>query len=233
VRGVSEQHDVAVVPALVAHGREAPPDRAVREQRVALQVVGEERLAVRDRVLLGRRVEARALPRLLAALDDPGAEPLLERVRVDLEEAVLVLQEHERERLERQRGSEPAEAAVAPVEARAEVLREALADGAVDAVHAQDQVRVREPARVVDLGLEVDLHPESARAVLQDVQQLLARQPAEAVAGGAHAGAAVVGLDVVPVDEVALDLGVGLRIGLLQVAQGGVREDHAPAEGVV
>ena len=44
VRGVAEQHDVAVVPAPVADPQEIEPDRAVGEQAVPVEVVGEERL---------------------------------------------------------------------------------------------------------------------------------------------------------------------------------------------
>ena len=49
VRGVADEHDVAVVPALVAHRREAAPERAVVEQPVAGELVGEELLADRRR----------------------------------------------------------------------------------------------------------------------------------------------------------------------------------------
>ena len=42
VRGVAEDHDVAVVPALVAHGREADPSRVVRVHRVTAEDVREQ-----------------------------------------------------------------------------------------------------------------------------------------------------------------------------------------------
>ena len=43
VRGVAGEHEVAVMPGAVANGREAAPDRAVRDQPVARQLVGEQR----------------------------------------------------------------------------------------------------------------------------------------------------------------------------------------------
>jgi hypothetical protein len=186
-------------------------------------------------------VQARAPPDVLVALDDEGRERLLglslagdlERIGVDLEEAVLALLEDEGEGRERLGRAQPGELAPAPVDRGLEVLGVPLAHEAVDAVGGQDQVRARELGGVLDLALELQAHAELAAARVEDLQQALARQTAEAVARRAHTGAAVEGLDVGPGREALLDGREALRVRLLEAAQRLVGEDHAPAEGVV
>jgi hypothetical protein len=235
VRGVAEQHHVAVVPALAAHGGKRAPDRAVGQELVAREVVCEQLRHERDRVLLRGVGEACPPPGVLRALDDPRRARLratLERVGVHLEHAVLGLGEDESERGERLVRAEPGELAAPPIEARTKGLRVAFAERAAQAVAGHDQVRVRQVVGV-DLGLEHERHAQLGAPPVEDLQELLARQPAEPVPGRAHARAALVGLDVRPVGEVLLDRGVALRVRDLKAAERLVREDDAPAEGVV
>ena len=84
----------------------------------------------------------------------------------------------------------------------------------------------------IDLDLEVLDDTELGTAVLQDVEQALAADADEAVAGGAHAASLVEHLDVVPVVEGVGHLLGRLRVGATQVLQRLVGEHHAPAEGV-
>ena len=86
---------------------------------MAAQIRLEELLAERDRLLGVGRVEAVREPGLLAALDDEGAQLLVEAVGVHREPAVLGALEDKREGVERQRRAEPDEAAAPPVEAAA------------------------------------------------------------------------------------------------------------------
>ena len=58
------------------------------------------------------------------------------------------------------------------------------ADAAVDAVAGDDQVGIGEVGEVGDLALEFQFHAEALGAFLQDVEQLLALDAAEAVAAG-------------------------------------------------
>src|SRR5262249_29726707 len=109
----------------------------------------------------------------------------------------------------------------------------ALADPAVYAVGGHDQVGVGEAVEAVDLGLEGELDAQVAGAGLQDLQQLLAADAAEAVAARAHRLALEMDLDIVPVGEVGTDLGRALGVVRLQVVQRLLRQHHAPAEGVV
>src|SRR5262249_31835868 len=93
MRGVPDEDDVLMVPSFVDDGRKRPPQRAIDEQPVATNVIGEERLAVAHRVLLGRSIEPGAPPCVLVALDDERRSPLLEWIRVHLEQPVLALLE--------------------------------------------------------------------------------------------------------------------------------------------
>ena len=107
------------------------------------------------------------------------------------------------------------------------------ARAAVDAVRRDDEVGVGELRLVRDFVLEDLVHAELAGPLLQEIQQALARDAAEAVAAADEALAGEVDVDVVPVVEAAQDRGVGFGIGRAEVRHGLVGEDHAPAEGVV
>ena len=233
VHRVAQEHHLAMAPALAAHGGEGAPQGAVGQQLVPVEVVAEQLAHVGDRVLLTGLVEASLAPGLLAALDDEGREPGLEGVGVHAEQAVLVLAEDEGEGLELLGRAQPGEAAGAPLDARAHVLGKLLAQGAVDPVGGQDQVGVGELVQPGDLALELEFDAQLQAACLQQLQQSLARHAREAVAGRAHTLVADVGLDVAPVAELGADRGVALRVRVLEVAQGLVRENDAPAEGVV
>jgi hypothetical protein len=197
-------------------------------------VRGEQAFAECRRLRLVEPVEPGAAPRLLTALDDPRAAPRFERVGVHLEQPPFRRLEHERERRHRLRGAEPRELALAPVQVRAERRREAFAHLAVDAVGGDHEVVRRDHA--IDVGdrlLEVHSHAEFARPFVQDLQQLHAREPAEAVAGAGHLRAPVERVDVGPVGEVLADAGEARRVRRFEVAECLVREHDALTEGVV
>jgi hypothetical protein len=82
------------------------------------------------------------------------------------------------------------------------------------------------------LALELEPHAERLRARLEDLQQRLALDAAEAVAGRAQDLAADVDLDVVPAREPIRDLAVGLGIRGGEVAERGVGEHDAEPERV-
>ena len=75
-----------------------------------------------------------------------------------------------------------------------------------------------------------DLDTELSRARLQDLEQCLALEPAEAVTGRPQDLALDVNLDVVPAREPRGDLRVGLRIGRCEIAERRVAEHDAEAE---
>jgi hypothetical protein len=113
------------------------------------------------------------------------------------------------------------------------VLGIAGAHGTVHAVGHDNQVSVEIGLEVGHLLLEAEPHAEGLAAAVQDVEQPLAAEPREAVAGGGQHLPLVVDVDVVPVGEGFGDLGVGLAVGFGKVLQRGVGEHHAEAEGVV
>ncbi len=148
---------------------------------MAAQVLAEELLAEGHRVFFRGLCQTGAAPHLLAALDDPGGEVVLEGIGVDLEEPCLVLFEYEGEGIEGLAGAEPAEAALAPIDRRPEVLGAELAHAAVGAVGAEHQIGVAEGVEVRDLALEVELDAELAAPVVEDPEELAAREGGEPV----------------------------------------------------
>ena len=175
-------------------------------------------------------VEAQRAPRVLRGLDDPGARVLVEGVRVDLDEPGLGLLEDEGEGVEHEVGAEPDVLAALRGDAFAEVRRVGLAHEAVDAVRADDEVRVRELAH---LAFEAQVDAQPVRPPLQDLQEQLPWDGRERVPARAHLAPAVVDVDRRPAREGVGDLEVGFRVGVAQGAQGLLGEDDAEPEGRV
>ena len=191
VRGIAQQHDVVVVPALARDAREVEPGRAapmrgVAHQPLAIEIPLEEHLAGGDAVLLAHLVEAETLPGRRIALDDEGRGVGIEAVGVRPDPAVLGLLEDEGEGVEDLARAEPDVLVRAQLEARPEGGGVLVPDPAVDAVRRDDQVGVTVGPEVLDLGFELQLDAKLPRPLLQDVEQPLACDAGEAVAAGAH-----------------------------------------------
>ena len=242
VHRVAHQHHmtlaVEVVPLAAAHTLEVQPGRAaqvarIAQQGVAVQVAGEQLLAERDGLLGARLIQPVRLPHVLRRLDDVGRGPVVELVDVALEPAVFGLLEVEIEGVVELGRTQPDEAVGPCHHVGLEDARVLVADPRVDAVAGDDEVGVGEVGIGVDFGLEQQFHAERFAARLQDVEQLLAADAHKTVPAGADHPALEVQLDVIPVVEGHLD-GVRRRpVPVPHAVQGGVREDHAPAEGVV
>ncbi len=238
VRGLQVVHPLCAGNARKADPlRRAAQVRGIAHEGGAREPVREQLLAVCDRLLAVHPVKAGALPHLLRCLDDEGAHALIELVRMGLEPAVLGLDEVEGEGVERARRAEPDVAATPEVGIRAKGARVAVADPAVDAVGGDHEI----PCVGRDQGLEVyrsfvlepEHHPERLAALLEDAEHRLASDAAEAMAARADGAAAEVGGDVVPVVQRTGDRVCARGIGSAQVRDRLVREDDAPAEGIV
>ena len=101
MHGVAHEHDVVRGPMGTADRGEAAPDAVVGDQLVALELLREEGLAVRERVRLRGLVHPGGLPGLFGALDDERRAAGLILVRVHSPESVFGLSEVEGERRER------------------------------------------------------------------------------------------------------------------------------------
>src|SRR5690606_13780139 len=150
-------------------------------------------------------------------------------IGVDLEDAGLVLDEHEGERLEDTGGAEPDVFGLAGDEVGLEVLGVLAAQGAVDAVGADDQVGVPETEAgevrvVLDVAMEAQVGAEPGGALLEDLQQLDPGEAGEAVAAGSDGAPLEVDVNVVPAGEAGRDLLERLGVGGLEVAEGLVGE---------
>ena len=250
VRGVAHQHHRhlpavdrdPVHPVPADDARELDPDRGaaqvrrVGEQPVAVELGGEQPLAEGDPLVLGHPIDAGPLPHVLGRLDDERRRAVVVLVDVRLEPAEFGLLEGEGERAEPPGRAEPDETAAARVDVRAEDALVARADGAVDAVAGDHEVRAvlrRHRLVVGDIGLEYELDAELLAARLQDVEQPLAADPAEAVAAGRDPVPLEEHIDVVPVVERLQNRARRRLVGVDEVAEGLVREHDAPAERVV
>ena len=153
--GVAEKDGVVLHPARVADHREVAPERAVGDEPVAGEIVGEEPLEEARRLVLRHRIEPGPAPGLVGALHDPGRAALLVLVGVGDEDAGIGLAEREGEGVERTVGAEPDELVGPQVDHRLEVVGETVARLGVDAVPQHDEVMARhERLDALDLGLE-------------------------------------------------------------------------------
>jgi hypothetical protein len=210
--------------------------RCVREQRIAVQLRSEEPFAEAKALLLAHLVEPCPPPHFLGRLDDERRRVAVELVDVGLEPAVLRLLEGERERVEPLLRAEPDETAPPNVDVRPEDVAVAGAHAAVDAVAADDQVGPalrRHGALVRHVGLEHELDAEFLAARLQDVEQPLSADAAEAVAARGDPATLEEDVDVVPVIERLQDRLRRRLVGGDEVAESLVGEHDAPAERVV
>jgi hypothetical protein len=204
-----------------------------------LELVGKDTLQELHGLRFVGAIQAGAHPRIVPALDDERRAVWRVLVGVHAPEAVLGVLEVESKRGKRLRRAEPDKPVRTDVDgcphrpAAASGIREQPSHGTVHAVGGHDQVGISELVETVHFALELHLHACRACLLLQHVQQAMAAHAAEAVAGRSDRLAAIVHLDVVPVNELACDRAVGVGVGLGDASHRGVREHHAKAERVV
>src|SRR5215831_4026438 len=127
---------------------------------MASELGGEERLAVGDARFGALGLEAGITEGLLVALHDHRGMLRIELVGVDLEDAVLVLADGEREGFEALRRSQPHVTAAAQIDARLEGRGVALAGAAVGTVGRDHEIAVAQLLDIVDLLAEAELGAE-------------------------------------------------------------------------
>ncbi len=210
VCGIAHQHDPVLHPGRIGDTVEVDELRTaqvahVGQQRIAVEPWCEQVFAEGDRLRHVHLVQTGRAPCCVACFDDEGGGIGVEAIGVGLEPAPLGLDEDEGEGIEQLVRAEPGEAVGAHLDGGLKVIGVACADRAVDAIGCDDQVGVGEFGDVVDLALEDQLHAEFRRAVLENVEQALAFDAAEAVAAGADDTALEMDVDVVPMDEAVAD----------------------------
>ena len=178
VRGVAEQHDIGMVPGVVAHRREADPPRVVGVHLVAVEDVAEQRTDLGDarkvalpgcEPTLCEGVEARLAPDRIVHLDDEGAAGGVEGIPMDLHHPVRRVDDVELEGVEDQVGAEPYEFAAPHVEVRPERRRVPRPYRRVDPVRPDHEVvRTREVVHRRRLGVEAERDPELGASHLED-----------------------------------------------------------------
>src|SRR5438105_11088908 len=79
---IAQQDEVAMRPSRIAHDHAVEPERAVGEQRLTLEPVGEDALAIGAALVLAQALQAGALPGLWRAFGDEARLVLGVAVRV-------------------------------------------------------------------------------------------------------------------------------------------------------
>ena len=148
--GVADQHDVVGGPFLAADGREIPPQRAVGDQLVAGELLGEHAFEESRRAGLVQLVEAGALERLRIGLHHPGRAAGLVLVAMRDEDAVRRFPEEEVERVHRPVRAHPGEIVGPKLDGRLEVVLEQLAGARVDAVGGDHEIGAAHRASSTD-----------------------------------------------------------------------------------
>ena len=144
------------------------------------------------------------------------------------------VQDVELERVEDQVGAEPDVGAVPRLQVRPDRAGQLRPGRRVGPVRGDDQVVLgRQRPGVRGRGAEPRPYPQVRAPLLEDGEQPVPAHRGEAVPARGQHRAVVVHVDVVPAGELALHRAVDLRVGMLDAAQGLVREHHAEAERVV
>ncbi len=210
--GVAQDHHVLMHPAFALDARELAPDGAVGQQPVPLKLCREQFLQIAGRAFLIILAQAGICECLGRCLDDPGRCLAAKAVGVDHPVAVRILLEMKGEGLQRCGGTHPAELVALHLDGWAECGFPFAADNGIGPVGTDQQVTVSQFPEIGNLVLELDLHPQGFRALLQDVQQLDPADAAEPVTGGADDLPPVVGVDLFPIGEAFDDLAIAFRV---------------------
>ena len=237
VRGVAEQDQFVVRPALAFDPLELEPRRAAAQvrgighQALSLEIFGENPLARGDRIGLAQRVEGESAPGRVRAFDDEGRAIGREFISMRPDPPGLGLLERKGEGVERLGRAEPGEAVGAGFGINSEKPGIMVAKAAVDAVGANDEV-VFGPMLEARFAFpfEVKFDAQFPGALAEDREQPLAADADKTVPGGAYRVAVNMDLDIVPMGEfVRDDL---RRRGVVggEILDRLVREDDAPAE---
>ena len=242
VHRVAEEDDVVGVPARRAASAEVAPARVVREQRAALQLLGEELGDVGAGLLVGRPggqrdvelVQAGRAPGGLVGLDDEGAHVGRDRVGVHGEVAVLIATVQEGETVEHAIGAEPDELGGGLLDRMAEpLIADRGAEGRVGAVACHDHIVVAELRRVGHELAEAHVDASGGGLLLQQAEQGAAVDRGHAVAAEGARLALRDDVDGLPALAVLREPIREYRVGGLDLAQRGVGEHDAEAEGVI
>lgn len=240
VRGIAEQDDLVVRPAIGDDPPEIEPGlrprqmRGVGHQRIAVEIFREDILADGDRFRLIHPVEAECRPDIGIHLDDEGREIVIEAIGVRPDPAGFDLFEGEGEGVEGLVRAEPEEFVAADLDVDVEMLGIGVADAAVGAVRRDDEVIIGPVGEIgARLMLEMQVHAELAGTFLQDREQALAADADKTMAGGADTFAMDMDVDIVPMREFVADGGATDGIVRHQILDGLVREDDPPAERIV
>ena len=228
VRRVAEEHDIAVVPLRAGDGGKIAPVRAVGEHfgRAPVgpaQFLGEQLLHVRRRRLFVLDAKAGFAERFVRGFDHQGALALGIHIGVQVPDAARVLAEAVGEAGQPHVRAEPDEFVAAQIDFGPEMLRQAFAHPAVDAVRRHDQVGVAVRLNSLVFGFIADVHAQCGGAALQDLQQRKALDAGESVARGLQYPALVMGIDIVPIGEARGDVAIGGLVGCAQVGERFVR----------
>ena len=178
-------------------------------------------------------VEAERRPGRGAHLHHPGRASGLVLIGVGADQPVFCLFEEKSKRVERPGRAQPRELVRLELEGRLEIILVGLADAAVDAVGADDDVIAAQRGQIVDRAVIVDGDSHLFAALLEDLQQGQARATGESVSAAAHLAALVADDDIVPIGERIADHCEGRAVAAEELLQRFLREHDAEAESVV
>ncbi len=199
------------------------------------KISGEDAFAGAAGFLLAHGAETEFRPGRLGAFDDKRRGVGVELVSVRPDPAVVGLFEDESKRvIELLIGAEPNEFVLAHIDGGLEVMCEFGTRLGIQSIRRNDDIVVfGEFSGVGDFGLKNQFHAKRAGALLQQHEQLLARNAGKAVAARYDSLTAIVHRDVVPISEMGADRRSADRIVGGDVVECLVGKHHSPAERIV
>ncbi len=233
MRGVPQEHNVPRVPPRISDGGKPAPQRAVLEQTVPLQLLGEECLTEGQGGVFIVLPETGRAPGGIGSLDDERGAAGSILVGVNPPEPVRRMLEEEGEGRKGSGCTEPDEPIGPPLEARSELRGVLVPQDAAHAVRGDDHIRRAEGGGIGHLHAEAEIHLQLTGAACQDAEQGSSFDSREAMSGRGDDRTAIVDVDVFPPGQRAGHFPGRLGIGLRQILLGSLGKNHAKTEGVI
>src|SRR5579885_1626115 len=209
VNGISQQHDILMVPVAGLERGKVNPLRVIREQLRPIQITGQQLLAKGKALCFIGLVKPRAQPGCFVAFNDEGAGGAAERISMHLEKTLFVLAKDKGEGIEDFVCAEPDIPCLAQLDARLENGFVCFAHDTVNAIGGNQQVIAAEFGEISNLATKREADTEFSAAPLQDVQQQLARDTGNHMTAATDCFTAITGIDIVPDHEMIANMRIG------------------------
>src|SRR6266404_696315 len=238
--GIADKNDVFVMPFLAQHASKLEPYRrtlqmlGVRSQSVAVQALGKELFAQRDRFRFVHLVDAGLDPVFFRRFHNERGPVIVEAICVEVKPTPLCGFEIKGESVQLLFRAKPDEAIVAYLNVRLKYALVFLACHRRSAVGCDHKIVVGGVhVWIGDFFLKHQPHAEAGGTLLEYLKKFHSGNAAKSMSARRQLAIFEINVNVVPVAEGLRNSGVALRIGLPESVHGFIGKHDAPSESTV